>query len=132
MRLLFLFALLLPVNVYADDAASHTIVVTSIETCYAELGPEAAADIQKNYIKPWEECRKRLAIKRKKDQTLKAGETKKPETGESAPDKETPPAVGGYYRVQKTSLKPRPKTETKKAVDSPSKTAPAPGIFMNK
>lgn len=96
-----------------DEApqAHKTVVVTSMTKCYALIGAADAADIQKNYARPWEECRRRLARKILHDQTVKAGEGKKG-TLKSAHEEEAAPAAiapesfgGGYYRVQKTPLR---------------------------
>ncbi len=52
---------------------SHTVIVTSIEKCYAQIGRAATLEIERNFTKPYEECRKRLALKLKAQQQLKAG-----------------------------------------------------------
>jgi hypothetical protein len=127
-------------DVEAAPPAAHSIVVTSIQKCYAQLSHEEVLDIESNFVKPYEECKKRLAIKLKKKNSLKAGEQKEPaakkhkpkETDGEAQDQEQaqppadetqagaqddkPPSSGGFYRVQKNSLpagrKPPPDNNT--------------------
>lgn len=65
----------------ADVPASHTVVVTSIEKCYAQLSRADALDIEQHYLKPYEECQRRLALKLKQQHNVKAGQRK---TGASA------------------------------------------------
>jgi hypothetical protein len=110
-----------PAAAEEDDSApaSHTVVVTSIEKCYVQLGPAETLDIEKNYTKPYEECQKRLALKLKAQQQLKAGQQKSsnvaPATDATAPKTApqnapapdaSPPDEGLYYRVQKDPLPP--------------------------
>jgi hypothetical protein len=88
-----------------ETGASRTFVVTSIEKCYAQLARADVLDIQKNYLRPYEECKKRLAAKIRAEQKLKAGEEKgaarKEEAKDAAPAAAAPPPAGGFYRVQK-------------------------------
>ena len=77
------------------SAKSYT--VTSIEKCYAQLSREEALDIQQNYIKPYGECTRRLALKMQKKSAEK-------------PAEEAPVKRDGFYRVQnRTEDKNRPK-----------------------
>ena len=71
--------------------AAKTFTVTSIQKCYAQLGREDALEIQKNYVKPYQECQRRLALKLKKTPGMKAGEV----------DGQAPEKPGNFYRVQK-------------------------------
>jgi hypothetical protein len=64
-------------NASAEERApppSHTIVVTSIEKCYAEIGHAEAMDIEQHYTAPYEECQRRLALKVRQQQTAKPGQ----------------------------------------------------------
>jgi hypothetical protein len=108
-----------------DDAAasqSHTVIVTSIEKCYAQLGYAERMDIEQHFEKPYEECQRRLALKIKQQQQLKAGQVKNTNNAQGAgaantndppPAKNPPEAApaapaneGSYYRVQKDPLTP--------------------------
>lgn len=50
---------------------ARSVVVTSVQKCYAQLSREEALEIQKNFVKPYQECQKRLAAKLKKKQEKK-------------------------------------------------------------
>ena len=76
-----------------EPEPKNSFTVTSIEKCYQALPPDEALEIQKNYIKPYQECRKRLELKEKEKKKLSAGE----DTGK---DVSPPPR---YYRVQRTT-----------------------------
>ena len=75
----------------AEAPPAKSFTVTSIDKCYAALGPEDALDIQRNYIKPYQECQRRLALKLKKAAEQKAGTV----------PQNPPAAAHGFYRVQK-------------------------------
>lgn len=55
---------------------AKTFTVTSIRKCYDRLGREDVLDIQRNFIKPYQECQRRLSLLLQKEQQQKAGETK--------------------------------------------------------
>jgi hypothetical protein len=142
-----------------DDEAqpSHNFVVTSIQKCYAQLSHEDVLDIETNFVKPYEECKKRLAIRLKKKNQLKAGQQKESQPKEMAEKKhkppkeqddaaandqaddqqqsgaedEKPPTSGGFYRVQKSPLpsdrKPPPDNSTA-AEPPPAPPPPQPKI----
>jgi hypothetical protein len=112
-----------------EKQASNSYVVTSIQKCYAQLGREEALDIQKNYIKPYQECQRRLAEKYKKEHDKKPGDEKatdakngdasKDETPEKEPDH-------GFFRVSKSpsptaDKKPKPEGDAGKAADTAGK-----------
>ncbi len=99
---------------------SHNFVVTSVSKCYAKLDRKDALEIQRSYIKPYEECQRRLAAKIKKDQNVKAGDAPKgtDKADDKADDKaakkaeaDTPAAKAsltsdslpfGFYRIGKS------------------------------
>ena len=97
----------------AEVPTSHSFIVTSIEKCYAQLGHADALDIQQHFVKPYEECQRRLAIKTQQEHELKAGQQKNAKTP-PAQNPDAPPAVqplsdqGLYFRVQKNALPPPP------------------------
>jgi|GEM_PF-1958449 len=71
----------------------HTATVTSVKSCLDELPPEDAAEIRRNYLKPYQECQRRaqaLSVKR-----VKAGEDAEKPTPKEA---ESP---RNFIRVQK-------------------------------
>ena len=129
-----------------DDAAppSHTVMVTSIEKCYAQLDRAETVDIERNFIKPYEECQRRLAIKLKKKQQIKVAPDSKDKAAPAASkeaaakdapadakeepkDAAPPPAEadfpsGGFYRVQKNPL-PAEKSAPKKPATPPAPAA---------
>ncbi|MBI3440570.1 MAG: hypothetical protein HY052_02000 [Proteobacteria bacterium] len=53
--------------------AAKTLTVTSIQKCYSQLSRQDALDIQRNYIKPYQECRRRLELKLQKKPLTKDG-----------------------------------------------------------
>lgn len=65
--------------------------VTSLKKCYAQLSRDEVVDIQKNYIKPYQECQRRVALKLQKKQTEKAADVKEKSSYSS----------DGFFRVQK-------------------------------
>lgn len=90
----------------AETATAKTLTVTSLQKCYDRLDREDALDIQRNYIKPWQECQRRLSLKMKKEaENRKAEEDSRPA-----------PAPRNYYQVQK------PKDEGK-TPQKPAKSA---------
>jgi hypothetical protein len=70
----------------------HSVIVTDVEKCYSQLDPVTAATIRDTYVKPYEECQRRLSEK-----TLQQ-KYPRPET---PPEAETP---RNYVRVQSSSL----------------------------
>ena len=78
-------------SVDQEQAVSKIYTVTSIQKCYESLGKEDALDIQKNYLKPYQECQRRLMLKLQSKQEAKPGEAK-----EDSPDK-----THNFYKVQK-------------------------------
>jgi len=83
---------------------AKSFTVTSIQKCYERLGREETLDIQKNFIKPYQECQRRLALKLKKEREEKAAK---------ANDK--PEKRRGYHRVRNKndSQKPSEKADLK-------------------
>lgn len=73
-------------------AQSHT--VTSTQGCYDQLEPDEALNIQRNSLKPYQECLELLAQKLEKKKTL---EVQKQAEGNAVPEAETP---RNYIRVQ--------------------------------
>jgi hypothetical protein len=71
---------------------SKTLTITSIQKCYDQLTRKDALDIQKNYIKPYQECQRRLELKIKKEQWLKD----KPATAQDP----VPEKPENFFRVQ--------------------------------
>jgi hypothetical protein len=108
---------------------AHNFVVTSIEKCYAQLGHAEAMDIEQHFVKPYQECQRRLALKIKQQHEVKPGQQKTvtPQNGssqnstmQSPPDNPaSAPAPltdeGLYYRVQKNTLPPPPSEDDKPA-----------------
>jgi len=112
----------------AHETGGHTVVVTSIAKCYAQLGHAEELDIEQHYTMPYEECQHRLALKIKQDHEAKAGQQKNTGSSQGAANPQTsgapaatvqsppdnPPAgpplsdEGLYYRVQKNVLPPPP------------------------
>ncbi len=99
----------------------QTFTVTSISKCYAALSRADALDIQRNFIKPYQECQRRLALqlKKKQQQQSKDGAAKdKPaETPASAPQ--------GFYRVQKSASPPSADADEKKPAVKDDPAPPA-------
>lgn len=89
----------------AESETQNSFTVTSVEKCYAALSPEDALDIQRNYIKPYQECRRRLELKEKEKKKLSVND----ETDKDI----TPPAR--YYQVQRTTPAIKLPTEEKTA-----------------
>lgn len=113
-----------PAPAAAPEPTSRTVTVTSVEKCYAQLPAEDVIDIKTNFVKPYEECQKRLMRKLKADRTLKAGEVKAP-VPPTAPANPAVPAVdspaapavetgagGGFFRVQKSAPKAKKPNST--------------------
>ncbi len=73
-----------------DNAApaAHNVVVTSIEKCYAQLNHAEVLDIETNYVKPYEECQKRLARKIKNQHQAKVTPDKDAAPAKDAKDKD--------------------------------------------
>lgn len=111
----------------------HSVVVTSLGKCYAALGHAEEYEIRRNFVKPYEECERRLALKRKKEQSAKAGDAPKSEGAKATAGKEEGEKESdddkaaddsglprglphGFYRVQKAPL-----TVTKPADDKEKK-----------
>ena len=84
-------------------AKSYT--VTSIQKCYSLLSREDVLDIQQNYIKPYKECQRRVALELKKKQ--------KEKIKTDAKKKSSLKAQHGFYRVQKKRT-PTPETPDNK------------------
>jgi hypothetical protein len=83
-----------------EPAAANSFTVTSIQKCYAQLKHEDALEIQKNYIKPYEECQRRLAQKLKNEQEKKPGSA-------GAPDKKT----RNFYSIFQRNAAPEKNTD---------------------
>lgn len=80
-----------------DMPAAHSHVVTSVQKCLDQLPPAEAAEVRKNYLKPYQECMARLSYK-KKDEAEKAAK--------AAADAPVAPAPRNYVRVRKEPEKP--------------------------
>ena len=84
----------------ADDpsdsgpGATKTLTVTSIDKCYAHLSRKDVLEIQRNFIKPYQECQRRVALLPKKDPGHKA---------ENTPDK-----PHNFVQVQKSPPSAKP------------------------
>jgi hypothetical protein len=87
----------------------HTVVVTSIQTCYDQLDPADVSDIKMNYPKPYAECQARLEAKHAGKREWKAGE---------AASAATPETPRNYIRVQQP--------DTPSAAETPNKSTPKP------
>ena len=87
----------------SKKAKSYT--VTSIQKCYSLLSREDVLDIQQNYIKPYKECQRRVALELKKKQ--------KEKIKTDAKKKSSLKAQHGFYRVQKKRT-PTPETPDNK------------------
>lgn len=109
---IFLFMFFLCVSGAAQAGQSAT--VTSIEKCYAGLGEKDVLDIQRNYVKPYQECLRRRALLEKEKNTLKATE----ET--SAVDSAPSSAPRNFVRVQKS----RPQASAPQKEQEPEKPRP--------
>jgi hypothetical protein len=94
-----------------EPGAANTFTVTSIEKCYAQLSREDALDIQKNYIKPYQECRRRLVLKLKNEQWSKNKQGTKPES---------------FYRVQQKDDSRAEDADQKKRENPPVSEKKAP------
>lgn len=68
------------------------ITVTSVGKCYQQIGRAEAVEIQKNFIKPYRECQRRLALQIKKSQEKKTAAP--PAQEETIPPKQAPEAAG--------------------------------------
>jgi hypothetical protein len=90
-----------------EPAAVNSFTVTSIQKCYAQLSHEDALEIQQNYIKPYEECQRRLVLKQKKEQVIKTGNTK------DTPVKK-PSSFYSWFQRKDKSEKDTDKEESKK------------------
>lgn len=101
-------------------AQSHT--VTSVQTCYDQLDPAEALEIQKKSLKPYEECLNKVSEKIQKQKTLKARAAAEDEAEAAEEVKAETPR--NYIRVMKA-----PAGKKKMADDDSSKdsedTAPA-------
>jgi len=86
-----------------EKAKSFT--VTSIKKCYDLLSREDVLDIQQNYIKPYKECQRRVALQIKKKQKEKKDADVK--------NKSSSKKQHGFYRVQKKSTPPSKSSEDK-------------------
>ena len=86
-----------------EKAKSFT--VTSIQKCYDLLSREDVLDIQQNYIKPYKECQRRVALQIKKKQEEKKDADSK--------NKSSSKKQHGFYRVQKASTPPSESSKDK-------------------
>ena len=77
----------------APPEKAKSFTVTSIQKCYDLLSREDVLEIQQNYIKPYKECQRRVALKLKEKQKKKSGDDVKNES--------TSKSQYGFYRVQK-------------------------------
>ncbi len=51
-----------------EGSKAQSFTVTSIQKCYQQLSREEALEIQNNFIKPYKECHRRLALQKLKKQ----------------------------------------------------------------
>ena len=101
----------------ADDSMqSHSMTVTSLKTCYDQLGPAEAAEAKKNFLKPYAECQSRLEAREESKKELKQGDIQKSLTPESPRN---------YIRVQAPERAPE-----RQAADAPNPPAKS-GITTN-
>lgn len=91
----------------APEQSVQIRTVTSLQKCLDQLGAKDAIDIQSNYMKPWQECQRRLEEKLEKEQAQKVQEAK---------EATTPITPRNYIRIQ----------QPKKA-ESEKSTAPGSG-----
>jgi hypothetical protein len=70
---------------------SHTMTVTTLQTCYDQLDPAEVAEVKRNYLHPYAECQSRLDAKTEGKKELKQGEIQK---------SLTPDSPRNYIRVQ--------------------------------
>lgn len=94
-----------------DIATAKTLTITSLQKCYDQISHEDALDIQRNYIKPWQECRRRLSLKLKNDAKSKKTEA----------DTRPPATPRNFYRVQNT-----PRRDSSEEAKKPAKPATSP------
>jgi hypothetical protein len=93
----------------ADGNMQHSMTVTSIQTCYDQLDPADAAEIRRDYLKPYAECQARLEAKLQGKREMKAGE---------AAAAATPESPRNYIRVQR----PEPAAAAPAPSESPVKS----------
>jgi len=78
---------------------AQSAVVTSVDACLKQLDPDEAAEVRRNYQRPYQECQSRLAEKLSKKKTAKAGAAQK------GPEAESP---RNFVRVQPLKADPTP------------------------
>jgi hypothetical protein len=95
-----------------EKEGPKTLTITSIEKCYAQLSREDALDIQKNFIKPYQECQRRLALKLKSPPQTKGAQDHPAESSRH------------YLQVQKPKADTTEQPEEKKRPVIQEKTVP--------
>lgn len=100
------------------DTGMQVRVVTPLKECLDQLPPEDIADIRQNYLKPYQECQRRLADLRHKKATA----------GEKEPAAAVTPR--NFIRVQPDAgAEPLHKAEKPAARSgNDEKPAPAPSV----
>lgn len=98
-----------------DGAKRH--VVTSVQKCFEEIGPEAAAKIRGRSLTPYADCQKALREKAAKD----AKDAEKAES-EQAEGAETP---RNFKRVTETAPEAEPNDRAPEKSDTGKKTKKA-------
>lgn len=107
-----------PAAAPADDNMHHSMTVTSIQTCYDQLDPADAAEVRRDYLKPYAECQARLEAKLQGKREMKAGE---------AAAAATPESPRNYIRVQR----PESDQGSAAAAPAPSDSPGKSGVKLN-
>lgn len=95
--------------------------VTPVSGCLDQLPPEEAAEVRTRYLKPYQECHRRLQIHAiKKAKAVKEGETEKQTQAESPRN---------FVRVQKDAAPTAPPVIGIKASNIPDKKEKTPGNY---
>ncbi len=92
----FLVILLAALPAQAQETGAQSYVVTSVQKCFDMLQRSDIIDIQKNFVKPYEECHRRVAAQAAEREA--AARAAKAAAGAQEPAAETPM---NYVRVQK-------------------------------
>lgn len=82
------------------------MTVTSVQKCYDLLETEEALDVQRNYIRPYQECKRRLSVKLQKKKSVAPADQKLDQKQEEPVEDASP----NYHLVQKS---PRPSSSDK-------------------
>lgn len=88
--------------------ASQSHVVTSVQTCYDQLDPAEALEIQKKSLKPYEECLNKISEKIQKQKTATARKIAEDEA--DAAEDAKPETPRNYVRVMNKAPAGKKKT----------------------